>query len=240
MPKTLAALMLCALAVAGCSHARTLDFSGYTWSVRGDGVGDPANNAWKQDNAWVDAQGRLHLRLTHSLGGWSSAEVVMEKRLGFGTYQFEIDTPVDRFDKNVVLGLFNYPTEDVGPNRTNEIDIEFARWGEAVNPPLNYTAWPADLQHEPTGKTFELGKITTQSTHRWIWHADSIRFQAMSGHTDGDANEIADYTLAPPAEAKAISQSAMPVHINLWMKAPPSDGKPVEVIISKFTFTPAS
>ncbi len=234
----LAMATACLLALAPAAGAKTLSFAGYSWSVRGDGVGNPADNSWKQANAWVDGQGRLHLRLTHEGGQWYSAEVVMEKRLGFGTYQFQLDTPVDGFDKNVVLGLFNYPTPDVGPDRTNEIDIEFARWGEATNDPLNYSIWPRDLNHQPSGQTYRLPPLGAQSTHRWIWHRNSIRFQAVPGHRDDSRYAAADYTFAPKDVAGTIGQDAMPVHINLWMKAVPSDGREVEVIVSDFRFTP--
>jgi hypothetical protein len=44
--------------------------------------------------------------------------------MGFGRYQFWIEGRVDRLDPNVVLGLLNYPTPDVGPDATNEIDID--------------------------------------------------------------------------------------------------------------------
>ena len=54
------------------------------------------------------------------------------KCLGFGRYQFQVIGRIDQLDPNVVLGLFKYPTPDVGPDGTNEIDIEFAQWGRAT------------------------------------------------------------------------------------------------------------
>jgi len=236
-----AATLALAVVGAGLPHsacAKSLYFAGYSWNVRGDGVGNPANNTWKRDNAWVDARGRLHLRLTNDHGHWSSAEVEMDRRLGYGIYQFQLDSRVDMLDKNVILGLFNYPTDDVGPDRTNEIDIEFARWGEAVNNPLNFTVWPADLQHKPSGQTFAPAMTAAQTTHRWIWRRKSIRFQSTLGHFDDNRHPLADYTFAPADFINAISRSPMPVHINLWMKAPPSDGRTVEIVISSFKYTP--
>ena len=78
----------------------------------------------------------------------------MRKRLGFGRYQFQISGRIDRFDDNVVLGLFNYPTGDVGPDATHEIDIEFARWGDAKNPIGNYTVWPVEKSLKQVSKSF--------------------------------------------------------------------------------------
>jgi hypothetical protein len=37
---------------------------------------------------------------------------------------FQTNGRLDLLDDNVVLGLFNYPTEDVGPDGTHELDIE--------------------------------------------------------------------------------------------------------------------
>ena len=35
-----------------------------------------------------------------------------------------------------------YPTPDVGPDGTHEIDIEFAKWGVPDAKIGNYTVWP--------------------------------------------------------------------------------------------------
>ena len=68
-------------------------------------------------------------------------EVLTKDRSGFGRYQFWVVGRVDRLDPNVVFGLFNYPTPDIGPDGTNEIDIEFAKWGKPEAPMGNYTVW---------------------------------------------------------------------------------------------------
>ncbi len=89
-------------------------------------------------NVWLDAVANLHLKITQRDGKWSCAEVTMQKRLGFGRYQFQVSGRLDQLDDNVVLGLFNYLTRDVGHDGTNEIGIEFARWGSYKNPIGNY------------------------------------------------------------------------------------------------------
>src|SRR5579859_4260149 len=73
-----------------------IHFSNYDWQVRSD-TGGPGPNTWSDSNAWVDANGFLHLKITQSGGSWSCAEINTIQSLGFGTYQFDV---VDR--KSVV------------------------------------------------------------------------------------------------------------------------------------------
>lgn len=226
------------LATASVCEAKTLLFSGMTWTVRPNGQGGPRNNNWCENNAFVDSLGDLHLRITYSKGKWCAAEIVSDTRMAYGTYQFELKSRVDLLDRNVVLGLFNYPTADVGADGTNEIDIEFAKWGDARADMLNYTAWPVQSSLGPWGNTFPLALSGDWSTHRFIWQATFIRFQSTHGHYDDNRFPIADWTFAPTDYAKRISHSAMPVHMNLWLIAVPSNKKPVEVIISRFKYTP--
>lgn len=226
------------MVVASPCEAKTLLFSGMTWTVRPNGQGGPRNNNWCEDNAFVDANGDLHLRITRSKGKWCAAEIVSDLRFGYGSYQFQLKSRVDLLDRNVVLGLFNYPTADVGPDGSNEIDIEFARWGDARADMLNYTAWPVQPSLGPWGNTFPLALNGDLSTHRFIWQPAYIRYQSTHGHYDDTPYPIADWTFAPTDYADRIAHAAMPVHMNLWLYATPSDKKPVEVIISRFTYTP--
>ncbi len=227
------------LMIAPVAEAKTLLFSGMSWTVRPNGQGGPRNNYWCESNAFVDANGDLHLRITKSKGNkWCAAEVVSDMRLGYGTYQFQLKSRVDRLDRNVVFGLFNYPTSDVGADATNEIDIEFAKWGDAAGDMLNYTAWPVQQSLGPSGNSFPLALNGDLSTHRFIWQPTYIRFQSTHGHYDDNRFPIADWTFAPADYANRISHAAMPVHFNLWLIAPPSNKQPVEVIISRFKYTP--
>jgi hypothetical protein len=102
---------------------RVIQFSGYRWNVRPAGVDGPGPNQWDPQNVRLDPQGRLHLKITRRGGVWCCAEVWTQKSFGFGHYQFQVTGLLDRLDPNVVLGLFNYPPESVGPDGTNEIDI---------------------------------------------------------------------------------------------------------------------
>src|ERR1700722_10085528 len=124
----------------------TISWSGYEWSIR-SGSGGPGPNTWNQNNVFVDANGYLHLQINNQGGVWSSAELDMVSpvTLGFGTFQFHALGRPDLLDPNTVFGFFLYPPASVGPDGTNEIDVEFSRWGNSNAYNGNYTVWPTSL-----------------------------------------------------------------------------------------------
>lgn len=214
----------------------TISFAGYEWEVR-QGRGGPGPNTWEPDNVRVDDQGRLHLRIRSVEGRWSCAEVTMRQRLGFGRYEFVVEGPIDRFDDNIVLGLFNYPTSDVGGDATHEVDIEFARWGRSTHPIGNYTVWPVEKDSRPTSKTYDFKLTGPASSHRFDWASDRVVYRSWQG-SQADGAEIASWVFSPEEPARRISRKPMPVHLNLWLfqGRPPKDGKEVEVVITGFRF----
>jgi hypothetical protein len=228
------------LATSVQAKPRTIAFSGYSWTVRADGKGGPGPNHWKSANVWLDENGSLHLKLTHQGGRWYCAELETTEPLGFGTYQFWLDTRIDDFDPNIVLGLFNYTTPDIGPDGTNEIDIEFARWGNPKWPNGNYTVFPAKVGKPDTTHGFEITDTSSQSTHRFTWSSKAVKFQSLSGHQNGSAGKYAAWTFAPDNPKALVPQHPIPVHINLWLAKgnAPIDGQEVEVVVRAFSFTP--
>jgi hypothetical protein len=214
-----------------------ISFSGYQWGVR-DGEGGPGPNKWRQDNIWVDNQG-LHLKIRNNGGQWSCAEIYTIQPSGFGTYQFQVVGQIDKFDSNVVLGMFNYPTS-AGLDETNEIDIEIARWGSLTNDNGNYVVWPAQKGLKQNPYTFNFNLNGDYTTHRFKWQSQEILFQSLHGHTDEDNNEFAKWLFDPEEYTKYIPQQPLPIHINLWLfkgKAP-NDTQEIEVIIKNFKFIP--
>jgi hypothetical protein len=232
---------LCTLVVTGASsHAGTIKFGDYTWVVRSSARGGPGPNYWDPNNVWVDDQGYLHLRLNQRDGRWYCSEVYTQNRLGFGRYQFWISGPVDKLDRNVVFGLFNYPTGDVGRDGTHEIDIEFSTWGSTNAPIGNYTVWPATNGVRRESKSFPFTLKNDQSTHRFTWSPAEVFFQSQYGHHDDNGEPFTSWVFRPSNATARISQKPMPVHINLWCFSgrPPTDSQPVELIVRAFKFTP--
>ena len=240
------AMVTLALAVlgagsAGTAQAATLNWKGHTWQVTSGGMagvcqGDPKN-------VTVDGDGFLHLRIANSGGTWTSSELFTTDRLGFGTYAWQVDGPIDTYDKNVVLGLFPYgPAAGLGADGTNEIDIEYSRWGQANGPNGDWTDYPAS--GNTVGElsyTFSLSGMTL-STSRFAWSSASITSTLLAGlqPSDGSTGLIKTWTYAPPMPSTNIPQQPLPLGMNLWcFDAPPSDGNPVEIVIRDFVFVPA-
>mgnify|MGYP000863207142 CR=1 FL=1 len=227
------------------TKAVTIGFSGYTWTVKsGDhlppGAPNGVGNNWSASNVSVGPTGDLHLKITNVNGKWYCAEISTTIPFGFGKFQWQVISRLDQLDPNIVLGLFTYPTPNVGPDGTNEIDIEFARWGSPSHPPGNYTVYPAVTGRPPTAHTFNFTLQGTYTTQRFTWQTKSMLFQSLHGHTDTNANEFSRWTFAPRQPSKDIPQKPVPVHINLWLFQghAPTNQQPVEVVIHQFKFTP--
>ncbi len=240
MKHTIAALFL-ALAAVGSLGAKTFQFSGYQWEIRpSEDNGGPGPNHWDENNAFLDARGYLHLKLTKRGGEWYCSEVYTQEALGFGLYEFSIVGRVDTLDRNLVFGLFNYPEADVGPDGTNEIDIEFSHWGVPTNPIDGYTVFPAVEGVRPAERSYPIElRGAGQSTHSFTWTPESILFQSFRG-TSSAGPLLANWLYQPRDPQVHIPQSLLPVHINLWLfeGVPPSDGQEVELIVRSFRFTP--
>jgi len=232
----LAALALPLLPAA--ASAKMLKFAGHVWKVRPNGVGGPRDNHWCQGNAFVDKNGALHLRMTYRGGRWCSAQVTSVERMGFGTYEWKLARRVDDLDPNVVFGLYHYPTADLGPDGTREIDIEFTRWGKPEAGALNYTVWPNEVGRPQETRALPIALKGEESVHRYRWSPAEVAFASDDGAPPTPETAIARWTFAPPSPEQTIAREAMPVNMNLWMIAPPAERRTVEVVISGFSFRP--
>jgi hypothetical protein len=181
----------------------------------------------------------LHLKISRVGKQWYCAEVFSKRALAYGTYQFSVIGGIDQLDRNVVLGLFNYPEPDSGPDGTSEIDIEFSHWGNAALPIGNFTAWPREKHEHNVTHPFKFDLQSPDTTQRFIWRPHEVEFQSLRGHTDGNERAI-DHWTTPTTFSKLVASKPMPVHMNLWLfeGKPPSDDKPIDVVVKAFKYTP--
>lgn len=216
---------------------RTISFSGYKWSVRNTaGKQGPGPNYFGDYSAFLDDSGYLHLwiRKDKLSGQWQCAEVTSLQSFEYGTYKFVVEGAIDKFDKNLVLGLFNYS----GNDGLDEMDIEIARWGNASYPNLNYTIWPAKKEFKNSSTVKEFALNSNLSTHYFRRNADTVICASFNGISTDPKDEIFSSTFAIPTTS--ISHLAMPVHINFWLfnAEPPADQANVEVVIRSFKYIP--
>jgi len=213
---------------------RTLSFSGYRWFVKGAAspVG-PGPNYFGDttDNVWVDDAGALHLRIGQKNGRWHCAEIGSIESFGYGTYVFQLAPGADRIDPNAVLGLFTWETLPQHNNR--EIDIEISRWSQPGLDNCQFVIQPYD-RHGNIHR-FDLTLADRPSTHSFQWTPQAISFESRLGDSEGDLLHSWTYTgadIPAPGNEKA--------RLNLWLfnGAPPSDGQPIEVVVTKFLFIP--
>jgi hypothetical protein len=219
------------------SPPRTISFSGYTWLVKSStGRVGPGPNYFSNSpqNVWVDAQGRLHLMITNAKGKWYCAEIISQLSFGHGTYRFYLDSAVDVLDKSVVLGLFTWNDDPAFDHR--ELDIEFSRWGSANNQNAQYVVQPYTL---PQNILRFDQPPSVQSTHIFLWMPNQVFFQSVKGTNavPAPSDIIKEWSFTgsvPPAGGENA-------RMNLWLfrGSRPSDGKQVEVVISRFEFVPA-
>jgi hypothetical protein len=230
-----------ASAVVTCEYpgVRWLSFSGYLWRLKSStGPVGPGPNYFSDstNNVWLDAQGKLHLRLTNRSNHWQCAELVSARTFGYGSYRVELDSRVDNLDPNVVLGLFTWSDDLAYDYR--EIDIECSRWGNASDPNnAQYVVQPSDAAGHLA--RFAVPTGLTNSTLLFTWETNRVAYQSQRGRystTPAPANVISNwtYTLTPP---KTGDEN---MRFNLWLNSgnAPKDKKEVEVIIKSFEFVP--
>jgi hypothetical protein len=217
---------------------RIISFSGYEWSVRNTiEKQGPGPNYFSDSCVRLDDKGWLHLWIKKDLstGAWICPEITSTRKFGFGGYRFIVEGAIDHFDKNIVLGLFNYS----GNDGFDEMDIEIARWGNPAYPNLNYTIWPANKDGaKNSSTTHEFILKSNLSCHYFRRNADTVICSSFDGISADPKNLIFSSIFVNPASS--ISQLAMPVHINFWLfdGNPPAYQNPVEIVIRSFRFDP--
>jgi hypothetical protein len=216
-----------------------IKFGNFRWEVRNSrGLAGPGPNHFDPRNVMLLPNGSLRLEVVQREGTWTCAELQTKERLGLGSYQFWLVGRPDLLDPQLVFGFFPYPTPDIGPDGTHELDIEFARWGEKAKPCGNFTVCPTVEKKPSTTHPFPLSLTGEHTTHRMIRNADRVIFSSHHGHRAfGDAGGLIERW----EFTGDLSRAAMPLHLNLWLfrgKAP-QNAKPAALTLKRVEFTPA-
>jgi hypothetical protein len=94
---------------------------------------NPGNNYFSSDekSVFVDDDGKLHLiaRYDINLGSWVCAQISSLENAKYGTHTFIVENNLEKLDRNLVLGIFLYKSDQDNCTKRAEIDLEFSKWG---------------------------------------------------------------------------------------------------------------
>lgn len=210
---------------------RTLQFSGYEWQVRN--VRSPRggrNNNYDNTNAWTDANGFLHLRITQKDGQWTCAEVKLLRSLGYGTYLFVV-RDVSQLEPAAVFSMFTWDEADAGQNH-REMNIELARWGDAANKNAQYVVQP----YYVPANVVRFDVPAEALTHSLRWEAGQAAFKTVRGTTANSSSVVAAHTFTTGVPHPGGESIYLGLYIFGNAKNPLQ--KDVEVVIEKFEYLP--
>ena len=154
---------------------KTLMFSGYEWELRAIPSDRGGYNDYDPDNAWTDAQGHLHLRLTQRDGRWTSVEVVNTRSLGYGTYMFVL-RDVSQLDPAAAVGLLTWDDQGAEQNH-RELDIEISQWGDRTISNAQYVVQPYYVPANVVRFAAPPGLLT----HSFRWEPGRALFRTVRG-----------------------------------------------------------
>lgn len=205
------------------STPRCVRFGGYEWVVKSSAQFGPGPNVWSDQpsSVWVDAQG-LHLTIQQVGGIWTASEVILNRSLGHGTYSFRTNVRPAQLDRNVVFGLFTYNYADPAFAH-REIDMEFSpSLGATPGASGHFTVQPYQVR----GNTHDFVSDGSPA-QMFDWRPDRVTFQS-----GGE-----EWTYFGQGAPSAGGEN---VRINLWLFGgqPPSNGQPVELVITSFDWRP--
>jgi len=212
----------------------TLTFGGLEWYVKDAPVQVyPGPQFFIKDNAYVDAQGQLHLKITPCGGSWCAAEVYTKQTVGYGNYTFTINSALNNPDPDVTLGLFSWDGQ-AGDQYNREWDVEFSLWGNpSATTNAQYVVQPYDgpynIQHFIVSQP-------TPTTHIVAWTASQVTFSSFTS----TGSPIGGWTY-PGSIAGIPTPGDVHLHLNYYLASgrPPSVPITQEVVIGGFTYTPS-
>jgi hypothetical protein len=212
---------------------KSLHFSGYDWEVRtisADRGG--LNNLYGADNAWVDASGALHLRITKKGDRWSCAELEMTRSLGYGTYIFTVrDTT--HLEPAAVLSMNTFDDWG-GDQHYRELDVEFGRWGDPTS--KNNAQFGIQPFYVPGNVApFILPKGTF--THSMHWESGRASFKTVRGSSpQPGAPVVSEHVFTSGVPSPGQEKFQMLFYVVASEKSPLQNEN--EIVVEKFDYLP--
>jgi hypothetical protein len=213
---------------------KQLTFSGYTWEVREAPSNRGGNNEYRRDNAWVDAEGLLHLRISHQDNQWFSAEVKLTRSLGYGTYAFAA-RDISGLDPAATFSMFTW--DDLGADQNHRgIDIEIGQWGVAANKNAQYLIQP----YYVPANVFRFAAPAGRLTYMVRWQPGRVSFNTLRTPATPRSRSTVEPLVTRDFAAGVPAAGGETVRINLYVfrDAPVPIQRETEVVLEKFEYLP--
>jgi hypothetical protein len=209
---------------------KKIHFSGYDWETRQLTSNRGGKlNLYDPDNAWVDPNGFLHLRISRKNDAWVCAEVSLKPVLGQGTYNF-IVRDTSKLDPAAVLTMFTF--ERVS-RFDHEMDIELSRWGSMES--AQNAQFVVQPYYEPSNvAAFQAPAAKLAFSFRW--EPGKVSFRAAPVQAGVSTHPVAEHTFT----SGVPNPGGESIHIELYAfgKGRIPMQNPAEVVIESFTYTP--
>jgi hypothetical protein len=212
---------------------KPLKFSGYDWDVRtiaSDRGG--SSHPYSGDNAWTDSTGALHLRISKTSDGWSCAEVVLNRSLGYGTYVLVV-RDISHLEPAAVLSMTTFD-EWGGEQYYREMDVEVSRWGDASD---KYNAQYVVEPYYRPGNVYQFVAPPGILTYSMQWESGRTRFTTVRGNAPGPGGLVIsqhEFTSGIPSPGQE--------RLQLFFYVVDSDKNPLqhdnEVVLERFAYLP--
>ena len=209
---------------------KTLTFSGYEWAVRQIPSDRGGANDYDAENARVDAEGLLHLKLTKQAERWSSAEVILSRSLGYGTYVFTV-RDISRLDPASALGLYTWDEGGADQNH-RELDIEISQWGDRTIPNAQYVVQPYYIPANVKRFAAPAGTLT----HAFRWGPGRATFSTTRGTGTAAGPPLVQHEFTAGVPTPGGERVRINLYYFRFSPAPPR--AEVEVVIERFQYFP--
>lgn len=212
-------------------NVRTVQFGGYEWTVRAAPSDRGGKNFYDPANVWTDESGALHLRLSKVEDHWTSAQAILTRSLGYGTYEFSV-RDVSHLDPAAVLAF--YVWDAVAANRnenSREWDVEISQWGDPRAKNARYGIPP----HHVDGHTVRFGAPPGALIHTVRWEPGQATFRTVKGF---GAHERLVFEHRFTAFVPPVGNEKLRINFYDFQRGPNLLRQGAEIVIERFRFFP--
>ena len=210
--------------------ANMLSFSGYEWEVRQIGSDRGGSNEYDASNAWTDAEGFLHLRLARREERWTSAEVILTRTLGYGTYAFTV-RDISSLDPSAAFGMLTWDDQGAEQNH-REMDIEISQWGDRSIPNAQFVLQPYYVPANVVRFAAPAGTLT----HSFRWEPGRAWFKTVRGRNAAAGGLIAQHEFTSGVPTPGTERVRINLYYFRYSPQPPKQD--VEVVLERFQYLP--